>query len=60
MKKVYETPKAEKMVFDYTDVIVTSGGITDKNPNKGCTVTESGQSMHGKKNCPGNTKNNKC
>ena len=30
MKKVYETPKAEMMDFDYTETVVASGsGLTD-------------------------------
>ena len=28
MKKTYETPKVEKMAFDYSDVVVASGGCT--------------------------------
>ena len=31
MKKVYETPKAELMDFDYTETVVASGkGLTDQ------------------------------
>ena len=61
MKKEYETPKAEKMVFDYTDIVTSSAGVTDKNPHSGCTVNQSGQSMHSRNQCPGTTKNkNKC
>ena len=29
MKKRYETPTVDKMVFDYTTVILTSGGNGD-------------------------------
>ena len=30
MKKVYETPKAELLDFDYTDTVVASSNLTDK------------------------------
>ena len=63
MKKEYETPTAEKMVFDYTDSIVTSyTAITNKNPNQGCTQNSSGQSMQNPNKCGGGagTKNKKC
>lgn len=31
MKKVYETPKAELLDFDYTETVVASGsGLTDQ------------------------------
>lgn len=62
MKKEYETPKAEKMVFDYTDTIVTSPIVpTKKGHNPNCAVTPGPQSrINGKPCSGGGTKNKKC
>lgn len=60
MKKEYETPKAEKMVFDYTDTIVTSTVVVKKNPNSGCTQGTGGQTWNNQNKCGGGapSKNN--
>ena len=62
MKKEYETPKAEKMVFDYTDTIVTSTIVpTKKGGNPHCAVTPGTPSKKNGISCSGGgTKNKKC
>lgn len=43
MKKKYETPSAELLEFDYTDVITTSNGVTKNPGHHGCTVMPNGK-----------------
>lgn len=38
MKKKYETPVVENLVFDYTDVVVASGFVTSQSSGDGCTI----------------------
>ena len=61
MKKPYETPKAEGLEFDYTESVVASGSVTNKNPNKGCTVGTGGQTFQNANKCSsGKSKIKRC
>lgn len=42
MKKPYESPRAQKLAFDYTNVVVASGGSQTGNGN-GCAYGGGGQ-----------------
>ena len=38
MKKKYETPVVENLVFDYTDVVAASGNVTSQSASDGCNI----------------------
>ncbi len=63
MKKEYEAPVAEKLEFDYSEIVCASGQVTNKNPKQGCDVNESGQTMQNANKCNGSgttAKKKKC
>ncbi len=46
MKRTYITPIAEKLAFDYINVVAASGYITRSGEAEGCTITENGWTNH--------------
>ena len=62
MKKKYETPVVENLVFDYTDVVAASGNVTSQSASE-CTIMPNGRMMETGATCqkdPDRTKNKKC
>lgn len=45
MKASYEKPKAAKLDFDYTNVVVASGGVAKNPGNHICTVMPNGKDL---------------
>lgn len=63
MKRKYEMPAAEKLAFDYTDVVTASGYVTSQGAAEGCNIMPNGRLMESGKTCakdPDRPKNNKC
>ncbi len=64
MKKLYETPIAEKLLFDYQENVVASGNVKDgrdpSHPSYNACFTQntSDNSTHNSNPCQGNPKGN--
>ena len=63
MKKKYETPIVENLVFDYTDVVAASGNVTSQSASDGCNIMPNGRMLESGATCqkdPDRPKNQKC
>ncbi|MBR6707728.1 MAG: hypothetical protein IKI84_13795 [Clostridia bacterium] len=63
MKRDYETPTAEKLEFNYTDVVTASGYVTSQGTAEGCNIMPNGRLLENGSVCqkdPDRPKNKKC
>ena len=64
MKREYETPAAEKLEFNYTDVVVASGApVVSQGSLDGCSIMPNGRLLESGATCqkdPDRPKNKKC
>lgn len=62
MKRDYETPTAEKLEFNYTDVVAASGYVVNQ-AGESCNIMPNGRLLENGSVCqkdPDRSKNKKC